>query len=220
MFQSITRYQYLHYDVQKSLQLIEQLGKKRNPKFVIDDENRFVYENLLKWTHCDTSMKAIDPESGKIIPPDLKKGIYLGGTTGSGKSWAFEIMTAYALCMNFQITLGDVKRCLYWGNVRSDVICSEYMENGNVNRYKKMLILGIQDLGAEPQESLYMGNRMNVMRQLLEYRGDQSEQMTLITSNLPMNHNKLVDRYDERVMSRLNGMCNYLMLKGKDRRRL
>ena len=83
-----------------------------------------------------------------------------------------------------------------------------------------MLILGIHDMGAEPHESLYMGNRMNVMRHLLEYRGDQSEQMTLITSNLPMNHNKLVDRYDERVMSRLNGMCNYLMLNGKDRRRL
>ncbi len=54
----------------------------------------------------------------------------------------------------------------------------------------------------------------------LEYRGDRTDQLTLITSNLPMNHKRFVERYDDRVASRLNEMCNYFEIKGKDRRKL
>jgi DNA replication protein DnaC len=81
-----------------------------------------------------------------------------------------------------------------------------------------MEILGIQDLGAEPAESLYMGNRAHVLRQILEYRGDFSDKLTLITSNLPINHQLFADRYHVRVSSRLNEMCNYFEIRGKDRR--
>ena len=65
-----------------------------------------------------------------------------------------------------------------------------------------------------------MGNRINVLRQILEYRGDQTDKITLITSNLPMNHKRFIDRYEDRVSSRLNEMCNYFEIKGKDRRKL
>ena len=81
-------------------------------------------------------------------------------------------------------------------------------------------MLGIQDLGCEPQESLYMGNRVDVVRQLIEYRGDKTDEITLITSNLKINGEKLVNRYGDRVASRLNEMCNYFEIKGKDRRKM
>jgi len=67
---------------------------------------------------------------------------------------------------------------------------------------------------------LYMGNRINVMRRILEYRGDQSDQITLITSNLPYNSKKFVELYGDRVASRLNEMCNYFEITGKDRRKI
>ena len=137
---------------------------------------------------------------------------------GSGKSWALEIMAAYTLVYNFQIQMGETKRCLYWRNVRTDPICDEYTSDGSFERFKKMNIIGIQDLGAEPAESMYMGNRVNVMRQILEYRGDQTDKITLITSNLPMSHKTFLERYDGRVASRLNEMCNYFEIKGKDKR--
>ena len=219
LFQSITRYQYLQYDMEDSLAIVEAIGKKRNPKFQIDNENRFTYENLIRWCHCDTNMKCINPATGDIIPGRLKSGLYIAGNTGSGKSWAFEIMAAYAMVYNFQIQMGETGRCLYWGNIRTDTICDEYTAQGTIDKYKKMSIIGIQDLGAEQMESMYMGNRVNVMRQILEYRGDRTDQLTLITSNLPINHKLLVDRYDDRVASRLNEMCNYLEIKGKDRRK-
>lgn len=220
LFQGIQRFQYLKYDIEMAFELVEAIGKKKNPKFCIDDENRFTYENLIRWCHCDTKMKCIDPETKQVIPGNLKRGIYIAGNTGSGKSWALEIMAAYAMAWNFQIELGESQRCLYWGNVRTDVMCDEYTEKGTFDRFKKMSILGIQDLGAEPMESMYMGNRINVLRQILEYRGDRTDQLTLITSNLPMNHKRFIERYDDRVTSRLNEMCNYFEIKGQDRRKL
>lgn len=221
LFQRITRYVYADYDMQESLAIVEAIGKSRNPAFVIDDENRFTYENMIRWCHCDTKMQAIDPVTKKVIPGGLKKGIYIAGNTGTGKSWCLEVMAAYAMAFGFVITLGETeKRMLYWDNVRADDICEEYAANGTFQKFKTRNIYGIQDLGSEPAESVYMGNRIEVLRQLLEYRGDRTDQVTLITSNLPMNHKILVDRYGDRVSSRLSAMCNYFEIRGKDRRKM
>jgi hypothetical protein len=221
LFQGITRYVYADYDMQESLAIVEAIGKSRNPAFVIDDENRFTYENMIRWCHCDTKMQAIDPVTKKVIPGGLKKGIYIAGNTGTGKSWCLEVMAAYAMAFGFVITLGETeKRMLYWDNVRADDICEEYAANGTFQKFKTRNIYGIQDLGSEPAESVYMGNRIEVLRQLLEYRGDRTDQVTLFTSNLPMNHKILVDRYGDRVSSRLSAMCNYFEIRGKDRRKM
>lgn len=219
LFQAITRYPYLPYSLEMAMQVVDALGKERNPKFKIDDENRFTYENMVRWIHADPEMKCFDPETKKVIPGRLDAGIYIAGNTGSGKSWTLEIMTAYCLIDNVQVLLGENKRCLYWGNIRTDAICDEYTTDGSFEKYKKMSIIGIQDLGAEPAESMYMGNRVNVLRQILEYRGDRTDQLTLITSNLSMGGKNLLQRYEDRVSSRLNEMCNYFEIKGKDRRK-
>ncbi|KAA6350927.1 hypothetical protein EZS27_001774 [termite gut metagenome] len=220
LFRTITRYSYLPYNMNLAMQVVDAIGKKRNPKFQIDHENRFTYENLIRWIHADPEMKRLDPATKEVVSGRLDAGIYLAGNTGSGKSWTLEIMAAYCLIDNVQIALGETKRCLYWSNVRTGAVCDEYTATGSVERFKKMNIIGIQDLGAEPPESMYMGNRINVMRQILEHRGDQTDQLTLITSNLPMNHKRLVDRYDDRVASRLNEMCNYFEITGTDRRKI
>lgn len=220
LFQSIKRYPYLPYNMNMALQVVDAIGKKRNPKFRIDKENQFTYENMIRWVHGDPEMKCLNPDTKEIIPGRLNAGIYIAGNTGSGKSWVLEIMAAYSLIDNVQVTVGDTQRCLYWGNVRTDAICDEYTADGSFERFKKMNIVGIQDLGAEPAESMYMGNRVNVMRQILEYRGDQTDQITLITSNLPMNHKRFIELYEDRVSSRLNEMCNYFEIKGQDRRKL
>lgn len=83
MFVGITRYQYLQYDVEEALKIVEAIGKSRNPRFVIDGENRFTYENFIKWCHCDQSMKCLDPDTRQIVPGYLKRGIYIAGNTGS-----------------------------------------------------------------------------------------------------------------------------------------
>lgn len=220
LFKQIKRYEYLPYKMELAIQVVEAIGKNRKQKFSIDDENRFTYENIVRWIHADPEFKCIDPETKKAVPGRLDAGIYIAGNTGSGKSWALEIMTAYCLIDNVQILMGENKRCLHWNNVHSGIICDQYMQTGDINQYKQWQVLGIQDLGTEPTENLYMGNRAEVLRQILEYRGDRTDQITLITSNLPINHTALNSRYGDRVASRLSEMCNYFEIKGKDRRKL
>lgn len=222
LFAGFQRYQYIHYDVNEALKIVEAIGKSRNPKFVIDDENRFTYENFIKWAHCDPSMKCLDPNTGQVIPGRLKRGIYIAGNTGSGKSWCLEIMQAYCTVFGFKVLWQDDSqpRPLWWRIIRADALCDYFVENGNFQIFKKQPMLGIQDFGQEPQENLYMGNRIDVVRQLIEYRGDKCDEMTLITSNMKMQGDVLMNRYGDRVASRLVEMCNYFEIKGKDRRKL
>lgn len=222
MFPQITRYQQLQYKMEQSLAIVEAIGKRKNPRFVIDEENRFTYENFIRWCHCDTTMQCLDPENGKVIPGRLKKGIYIAGSTGTGKSWCLDIMQAYCQINGFWLHFPNENdtTILSWKSVRADSICDDYTENGTFSKYKTRQILAIQDFGQEPQESLFMGNRVDVIRQLVEYRGDRSDQLTLITSNLKLGGEKLLSRYGDRVASRLHEMCNYFEIKGKDRRKL
>lgn len=220
LFQSITRYPYLPYEMNLAFQFVEAIGKERTPRFLIDNENRFVYENMIRWVHGDDKMQCIDPETKQVKQGRLDAGIFIAGNAGTGKSWVLEIMSAYSLIDNVQISLGENRRCLYWGNIRTDSICDEYVETGTFEKYKKIAIVGLQDLGSEPIESMHMGNRAKVIRQLIEYRGDITDLMTLITSNIPLNHKMMVDTYGDRVVSRLYQMCNYFELKGKDRRKI
>lgn len=219
LFQKIERFPYLPFNMEVALKVVEAIGKERNPKFRIDTENRFVYENLIRWVHGDPDFKCIDPFTRQIIPGRLDKGIYLSGNTGSGKSWAIEIMSAYCTIDDVKFGVSGTKKLLQWPSIRTDTICEDYTTTGIIEKYKKMPIIGIQDLGAEPPESLFMGNRQNVLQQILEYRGDQTNVLTLITSNLPINHEALTRRYQDRVASRLNEMCNYFELTGADRRK-
>lgn len=209
------------YSMEQSLAIVEAIGKQKNPKFVIDADNRFTYEQMIRWCHADPAMKCLDPETRMPVQGDLKKGLYIAGNTGTGKSWALEIIRAYCIVHRFAIRYTATKESvLSWRNVRVDEICDTFAQSGQMQQFKSMQCMGIQDLGAEPAESVHMGNRMNVLGQLIEYRGDRSDFITLFTSNLPINHKLLVSRYGDRVASRLNEMCNYLEITGRDRRKM
>lgn len=224
MFSGLQRYQYTKpgwYDLDNAMKIIEAIGKSRNPAFVIDEENRFTFENFIKWAHCDTSMKCLDPVSGQVIPGRLKRGIYIAGNTGTGKTWCLEIMQAYIQAFGIKVlwNTDDNPRPLYWRTIRADGLCDVWAESGNVQQYKTAPMLAIQDLGNEPAETLYMGNRLDVVRYVIEHRGDMHAEMTFITSNLRMGGEILKERYGDRVASRLIEMCNYFEIKGKDRRK-
>lgn len=214
----ITRYTY-NGDIEESLKVVEAIGRQRNPRFVIDDENRFAYENFVKWMHGDPTMQALHPETNKPVQGDHFRGIYIAGNTGSGKSWAMEVMAAYAAVMRFLIQYGDEKCYIGWRIVRADEIVASFVNDTKIDGFIKSRMLCIQDFGSEPLEAVSMGNRMNVLRTLLESRGDRPDCLTFLTSNYSLRNPSLAEFYGERVTSRLVGMCNYLEIKGKDRRK-
>lgn len=80
MFNEMKRYAYTGYDMAGAIALVEAIGKRRNPRFVIDDENRFAYENFICWCHGDAAMRALDPDTGKPVKGDLKRASTLQET--------------------------------------------------------------------------------------------------------------------------------------------
>ena len=221
VFASIERMTYCPVDMEFAMSVIETIGTYRNPKFRIDDENRFVYENMVRWVHGDTEMKCVSPDdSKKVIPGDIAKGIYIAGNTGTGKTWCLDIMSKYTQLLNIGIKIVGERHALTWGGFRADAIIADYQQTGEYYRFAKQPIICIHDLGTESTDALYMGNRMNVLRAILEYRGDRSDQITLISSNIPMEHKMFTDKYGDRVASRMREMCNYFELTGQDRRKL
>ena len=130
-------------------------------------------------------------------------------------------MLAYADLFHCRVNYGGETDCrLWWRIARADEIVSRVIETTSIDEYKKVKILCIQDFGAEPLEAVAMCNRMNVLRTLLEYRGDRSDCLKMITSNYSLKNPTLTESYGERVTSRLMEMCNYFEIKGKDRRKL
>ncbi len=220
--QRITRYRY-KIDVAEALRTIETIGKQMIPTFHLDDDNRFTYENFAKWCNGDETMQCLDPATGEIRQGNMHRGIYLAGGIGTGKSWCLNIMRIYCAILGIHVLLPDARdtndqSLLVWRTERADAICDEYMQTGDIKQFKRCPLLGIQDFGSEATETIYMGNRMEVIKNLLESRGDDIDKITLITSNIKPNDEDLVERYGERVVSRLREMCNYLEIKGRDRR--
>lgn len=196
------------------------IGSSRNEAFVLDESNEWVYAQLFMWITGDPAMRCIDPSNVKnYIPADLRKGIYLCGPTGSGKTWAVQIMSALAMAVGSSYTFGGKTVYIHPTDVRADEVCAYYRRTGDLYRYVEDPVLCVQDVGSEPLETLYMGNRVNVIKALLESRGDRDDCVTVITSNLPMTCQAMRDRYGDRALSRLEEMCNMLVLTGKDRRR-
>ena len=203
------------------LVLMREIGRQLyGARFTIDNDNRFVYENTVRWL-IGHQFEAIDPKTGKTIQGDPYRGLYITGNCGSGKSVLLQLLAAIAGHYNIQYEFDGRKIGLCWSEKRADELCNEFVLDGaNVVANAKMAdVLCLNDLGSESAEQLYMGNRVNIIRQIIEARGDRQGQITVITSNYTMLSDPTIqERYGDRVVSRLQGMCNYFSLKGGDRR--
>lgn len=221
----VVRIGYTCPDIAQALMMIELIGKARNPKFVIDNHNRWTYTQLIKWLYADNTMQALDPNAAQEkkvqqVPGRLTSGIYIAGATGTGKSWAMEILNILVDVDEPKIELGGEKRSMHFGCYRAEDIWEEAtISDEGMAKFKTMPILCIQDLGSEPvSDAVRMGTRREPLRQILEARGDRNDLVTLITSNFGISAPEIEKRYTDRVVSRLKGMCNFLVINGTDRR--
>lgn len=189
------------------------IGERFVRGFELDASNKDVYENVRKWADA-RPFTCMHPLTKKTIMGDTTKGLYICGPTGSGKSVLVSIIRAYLKALHAKIRVGNSIEPMEWEPRRADDICVEYSRTGDLEQFMKARILCIHDMGSEQEETLYMGNRVNVIRTILEYRGDRNNLITIITSNDTIEESK----YGERVKSRLCEMCNYFELVGKDRR--
>lgn len=194
------------FAAEDALRMAVAVGEQMCPHFAIDTYNETAYLNIARWLVGDPAMVA-ETTDGKECRGSLGKGIYLQGGVGVGKTLCIDIFAIVAKYLQ----LGA------WDTYRTDTVCGEFCRTGSVDEITQRASVCFQDLGSEPAEVLYMGNRRNVMRSVLEQRGDMRRVTTLITSNIPIG--KVGGYYGSRVQSRLVEMCNVLTIGGSDRRR-
>lgn len=204
---------------EESMNIVKEIGRMFVSDFAIDDENAFVYMNLVRWVNGDDSMQALDPVSrNSIVKGNLKRGIYLAGTTGSGKTLCMEIIKAYASIVGAKIQVyPNGKKDMTWTPIHATMIADIYTTQGYVGDIDGKDILLIEDFGCEPEFVSFMGNKIDVLKRMIEYRCDFSNKITMITTNLPLMNDLTKERYGNRVVSRLAEL-NYFELRGKDRR--
>ena len=205
-------------NVDDALDVVREIGRSYTDKFVIDNFNEYVYRNIIKWIHGDDTMQSVDPKTNKFVNGRLKAGIYITGGTGTGKSLCLDVLRDYSRLIHpfIHFIPDEYPTQLVWSSYNASDITNEYLNTGNISEIENKRLLCIQDLGCEPRDMVYMGNKVDVLKSIIEKRGDKKNRILLVTSNIPID--KTSYEYGDRVASRLHQMCNYFILHGKDRR--
>lgn len=198
-----------------AMQLVQAIGLQMLHGFTIDTANEKAYKSIIGWI-CGVKMNAIDPYNGRTIVGDVKKGLYIAGSSGSGKSVCMAILSKMLYFTGASYVFHKNRVPMTLRTYRAEEICRDFAKNGSLEDYIKIPVLCINDIGAESTDALYMGNRCEVIRQIIEGRGDRNGQFTFVTSNLKFG--RIRERYGDRVFSRLFSMFNYIELAGEDRR--
>lgn len=209
----------VQYDINEMLQYVKAFGDYHTGNFKLTENNKFLYVNLIKWLMGDSSCQCLSPSTrDRLIPADLSAGIYIGGKTGTGKTVATRILCDLARMVQPPYFFNGKSNTICWRDLRADEIVESFSHGKYDSTLNTVAFLSIQDLGSEPNEAMDMGNRQNVIKQLLEKRADNGA-ATIITSNYPLCSNAIVQLYGDRIQSRLMSSCNYFELHGDDYRK-
>lgn len=195
-----------YFSEQKRIEIFLAIATKINPDYKIDSYNKGVIINLLKYAHNEP-FECVKGQG------DLRKGIYLAGPKGTGKSMMMNILAQYLDLLNVLYKF-QTERLFTYIRVGCNYVSDYYKEVGDTSFYVNQPLICFQDLGTEPKSTNSYGTSIGVMEKIIQDRGDRYGQVTHFTSNY------LIDDliYDSRIRSRLHGMCNQLILKGNDRR--
>ena len=184
-----------------------------NGDYKIDDGNRFAITNCIKWLQGEPFEQNVIGVGG-TKKGNPNKGLFIVGNTGRGKTLLTKILRDYAMeiGVSFEIDGKSVKA--NWIPTNATVFTDKFMNGQDISEDKNRAILNIEDLGIEPISSQYMGNKCEVLKNIIEYRGD-TDNITIITSNY--RPDMLANKYGQRVVSRAKAL-NYIIIDGKDRR--
>jgi DNA replication protein DnaC len=140
-----------------------------------------------------------------------RRGIYLWGPVGSGKTYAMAAMARHLVCA------GLACRRVTFSDLLLEVRASWQRKGGPdewevIDDFRRAGRLIIEDIATASQER---GLCLRVMLEILDWRCEH-ELPTYFTSNRPPED--LAAVFDERISSRIIGSCDVIHLAGRDRR--
>jgi DNA replication protein DnaC len=177
-----------------------------NFEFVVDETNRALLSNLTKYFAND--------DTGEY---DLRKGLFLSGDVGLGKTFLMSIFQDFA--KSTEKKMFKVFPCI---EVFDNVSIAKSKDNDplrNIFKYYKGNIC-FDDLGQEPTSLKSYGNEVFVMEKILTERYKKfinGHCITHITSNLTAS--ELKERYGIRVFDRCKEMFEFIHFSGVSKRK-
>lgn len=207
-------------DVNNALYVFSQEAKTIEPNYVMSDKEKYVVTNLLLWLEGN-DFKSIDPTTKKEIDGDLRKGIYLAGNTGSGKTLITKVLAKISRYDNVSYLFDKIIYSMHYEVKSTRNIVKQFIKSGytDIDYYCNRSVVCFDDLGADTA-CQYMGNHIDIITEILLERYDQRNKLfTIITSNYPLASDQIKNRYGDRMQSRLFEMCNYYELVQPDYRK-
>lgn len=172
--------------------------------YVIDDENKNTINQMLYYFNGMQQFKG-----------DLSRGLIIQGNVGSGKS---KLMQIFQL-MSLRPFIYKPSRDVAW----------EYSTKGmqELHAYGKGSVIvhgqeriyktyNFDDLGAE-RTTKFFGQEANVMAEIIQARYELFKDGLLTHYTTNLSRNEIYEMYGDRILSRLDETCNWLVLgKGAD----
>lgn len=143
---------------------------------------------------------------------DYTKGILLKGSTGRGKTMLLKIFSEFLKIDQMKCKINGQEHSLFLQIVHAKKIASDYQKDGYtaLEKYSNIPCLMIDDIGSEMDESNNFGNKINVIENVLDMREDKNL-LTFGTTNI----NDFSIKYDDRTISRMNGLFNVVVVNYK-----
>lgn len=128
-----------------------------------------------------------------LTTPSQKRGIYLGGNCGNGKTTMLKAFAKVCKENDVRVLTTSAPRMVKWHLDEHNIQDIPWREG----------IICIDDLGTEPAEVLVYGNKVSVMTDFFE-EAYRAKSFLFVTSNLGAK--EIEERYGERVRDRFREM--------------